>query len=236
MLSIVIPVFNEESLVPETVGEVATALRAAETDFEIRVVENGSSDDTFAVAQALTGTYPELHVTHLEAPDYGAALRHGLLDAQGDIVVNFDVDYYDLGFLHAAVAAIGSDEPGAPDLIVGSKRAQGSADERAWYRKLVTWTFTTLLRLLFRMRVSDTHGVKAMRRAAVTPLAKQCRLTKDLFDTELVLRAERADLVVTEIPVAVVEMRPSRTSILRRVPRSILGLIKLRIALWRRPV
>jgi hypothetical protein len=67
----------------------------------------------------------------------------------------------------------------------------------------------------------------------VDVIARQCRFGKDLFDTELILRAERAGLHTAEIPVTVVERRPARTSILRRVPRTLSGLVKLRVALWR---
>jgi hypothetical protein len=72
-----------------------------------------------------------------------------------------------------------------------------------------------------------------MRRAAVAPLAEGCRFGQDLFDTELILRAERAGLATAEIPVTVVEKRPARSSILQRIPRTLRGLAKLRVALWR---
>jgi hypothetical protein len=64
-------------------------------------------------------------------------------------------------------------------------------------------------------------------------VVEQCRFGTDLFDTEFVLRAERAGLVVVEVPVTVIEQRPSRTSIARRAMRSVTGLLRLRIALWR---
>jgi hypothetical protein len=117
--------------------------------------------------------------------------------------------------------------------VVGSKRAPGAEDQRSWPRRFVTWAFSSLLRILFGLQVSDTHGMKAMRRDAVVPLAGQCRFDADLFDTELVIRAERADLAVTEIPVRVEERRPSRTSIVRRATRSLWGLARLRVVLWR---
>jgi hypothetical protein len=60
-----------------------------------------------------------------------------------------------------------------------------------------------------------------------------CRFGADLFDTELVLRAERAGLTVTELPVTVEEHRPSRTPIVRRIPRTIRGLFRLRVMLAR---
>jgi hypothetical protein len=69
--------------------------------------------------------------------------------------------------------------------------------------------------------------MKAMRRRDVEPFARASKFGRDLFDTELVLRVERAGLRTAEIPVAVREMRPARTSIFRRVPRTIVGLGRL---------
>jgi len=69
----------------------------------------------------------------------------------------------------------------------------------------------------------------------VLPLAERCRFGTDLFDTELILRAERAGLPLDEIPVEVMERRPSRTPIARRIPRSVFGLLRLRWAFWRDP-
>jgi hypothetical protein len=161
-------------------------------------------------------------------PDYGLALRRGLLSARGDVVVNFDVDYYDLDFFDKAVALL--DELGA-GIVVGAKRGAGAEDTRALPRRLVTGAFSLLLRRGFGLKVYDTHGMKALDRAQVTPLAERCRLGTDLFDTELVLRAERAGLVVAEIPVRVEERRPARSPIARRVLRTALGLRKLRLSL-----
>jgi hypothetical protein len=74
-----------------------------------------------------------------------------------------------------------------------------------------------------------------MRRAAVEPYARVCKFGQDLFDTELILRVERAGLHTAEIPVEVRELRPARSSFLSRVPRTLRGLCKLRWALWREP-
>ena len=130
-------------------------------------------------------------------------------------------------------AAARLDEADAPAIVVGSKRAEGARDQRTALRRLVTGVFTGILRYGFGLRVSDTHGMKAMRRAAVEPIAQACHFGTDLFDTELVLRAERAGLPTVELPVVVVERRPSRSSIARRVPRTVWGLVRLRVILWR---
>jgi hypothetical protein len=229
-LSVVMPAFNEAQILASSVVTVIDGLQRRGVRFEVVVVENGSTDGTLDVARDIEAQHPEVRVESLGFADYGLALRAGLLDARGDIVVNFDVDYFDLGFLDTAVALL--ETPGGPAIVVGSKRAPGAADRRSPLRKLVTAVFSGLLRVVFGLRVSDTHGMKALRRADVEPLARECRFGQDLFDTELVLRAERAGLRTAETPVEVRELRPARTSILRRVPRALLGLARLRVALW----
>jgi hypothetical protein len=97
---------------------------------------------------------------------------------------------------------------------------------------MVTLVFSTILRVGFGLTVSDTHGMKVLRCAPLVPLAEVCRFGTDLFDTELILRAERAGLKAGEVPVVVQELRPSRSSIAKRIPRTIANLVRLRIALW----
>jgi glycosyltransferase involved in cell wall biosynthesis len=231
VLSVVMPAHNEEGLLETSVRDVVQTIRARGRPFEVIVVENGSTDASRAIAQGLADELPEVRVVTLPEPDYGGALRTGFLEATGDLVAIFDVDYYEFGFLDKAVALL--DDPEGPDVVIGSKRGEGSVDTRAWTRRVVTSVFATVLRMLFGLKVSDTHGIKVVRRAPLEKLAAACRYGTDLFDTELVLRAERAGLAVTEIPVVVEERRPSRTSIARRIPRTVVGLTRLRLALWR---
>lgn len=231
MLSVVIPAHNEEDYLATAVEEIATALRSGGDPFEVLVVENGSTDATAAVANDLAGRHPEVRVLHLPDADYGGALRTGFLEAAGDLVAIFDVDYYDLDFLARAVTMI--HDPDGPDVVVGSKRASGAVDNRAVARRLVTATFGFVLHHGFGLRASDTHGIKVARRAPLKDIAGICRAGTDLFDTELVLRAERSGLQVDELPVTVEQRRPSRSSIVRRIPRTVVGLARLRLALWR---
>lgn len=226
------PAHNEAQLLEASVREVVIGLRANRLPFELLVVENGSLDGTGALAQRLARELDEVRADALAKADYGRALQTGLLASTGEIVVTFDVDYYDLGFLHDALELLHRRGSGI-DIVLASKRAAGAHDTRPWPRRLVTAIFTSVLRFGFGLRVSDTHGMKAMRRAAVEPIARQCRFGTDLFDTELVLRAERAGITMAELPVRVEERRPSRTPIWRRVPRTLVGLARLRIALWR---
>ena len=224
------PAHNEGEFLPAAVESVVDELRRRGRPFEVIVVENGSTDGTAEVAARLADRFPEVRwITSGEA-DYGRALRAGFLAASGDRVVNFDVDLVDLQFLDAAEAVMTRE--GAA-IVVGSKRGPGADDARNMARRGVTAVFSVVLRHGFGLRVSDTHGAKLLDRGALADVVTACEFGADIFDTELVLRAERRGLRVTEVPVAVRDARPPRTPIARRIPRSLLGLARLRVHLWR---
>ncbi|MGH9280873.1 MAG: glycosyltransferase family 2 protein [Acidimicrobiales bacterium] len=225
------PAHNEAGFLATAVHEVVENLRTGGKPFEVLIVENGSTDATAELARGLAAELSEVRAMSLDVPDYGGALRTGFVEAHGELVAVFDVDYYDFDFLDRGVGMI--EAPGGPDVVVGSKRGAGAVDTRAWKRRMVTAVFSSILRYGFGLKVSDTHGIKVMRRAPLKDLAVVCHSGTDIFDTELILRAERQGLAVTAIPVTVEERRPSRSSIVKRIPRTLLGLAKLRVALWR---
>ena len=184
------------------------------------------------MARRIVEALPEVELHTMRVANYGEALRTGLLASRGDVAVIFDVDFWDLQFLKVALDVLDAGpDPTGPAIVVGSKRAPGSNDERVLLRRVATGVFSTILRAGFGLTVSDTHGMKVLNLGALRPAVGACRNGSDLFDTELILRAERSGYEVAEVPVSVVEMRPARTSIARRVPRTLLGLAKLRMAL-----
>ena len=227
----VFPAYQEESFLEMAVTAVVTGLRAEGRRFEVIVVENGSKDGTRAVSERLADTFAEVEARSIPTANYGLALRDGLLAASNELVVTFDVDLFDLGFLREASQRISV--PGGPDLIVASKRGAGADDRRHWTRKVVTGVFSTLLRVGFGLRVSDTHGMKAMRREPAQAVGRTCLFGTDLFDTELILRMERSGYQTDEIGVTIEETRPARTPILSRIVRSVRGLGTLWLALRR---
>jgi glycosyltransferase involved in cell wall biosynthesis len=234
VISVVVPAYNEAALLESSVRAIANGVRATGEPFEIHVVENGSTDGTPAIAAGLEREMPEVHVQTMRAADYGEALRTGLLAASGDVAVIFDVDYHDERFLKEALQVLDAGEdPGGPVIVVGSKRAPGARDERSGLRRLVTATFTGILHAVFGLTLSDTHGMKVLNLGVLREQVRACRFGADLFDTELILRTTRAGYAVAELPVTVVEMRPSRTPIVRRVPRTLVGLVRLRTTMGR---
>jgi hypothetical protein len=228
--SIVIPIHNEAECLAGEVAGLVGELEARGVDFEVVLAENGSSDDTPALAEALGAEDQRIRVLRVPVPDYGAAMKAGMLAGRGDFIVNFDIDFHDVDFmLRAGDLLAGS----APGVVVGSKLMEGAEDRRSFTRHLVSLGFTTVLRLLFDRRMDDTHGMKVLRREVVTRYAPRTAMTRDLFDTELIIRARREGVVVKALPVMVEERRKARSSIVRRIPRTIRGLLRLRVTLWK---
>lgn len=225
--SIVIPVHNEAAFLDEALSQLHAELGDLASECELILVENGSTDGTAEVARQVLGRLNDgwsTELLRLPIGDYGGALRHGFKHGAGAWIVSFDIDYFDVPFL-AGLAA--SDA----DVVLASKRHTGSADQRSSYRRFATRVFNKLLTTIVGSQLSDTHGIKALRSRWVKELVDDVIHDQDLFDTELVLRAERAGAVIEEVPIAVVERREARSSLLRRVPRTIRGLFQLREAL-----
>ena len=224
-LSVVIPAYNEEEILENTVATVVAGVRALGLDwFEILLCENGSSDATPDIAARLSDQISEVSVITLERPDYGAAMRAGFFAARGEAIVNFDADYYDLDFL---AAALDQDD----DIVVAAKGLLDSHDARVMSRRIVSRCFGWFVRSLLNVSVTETHGMKLFRRSATAPLLPNVVRTKDLFDTELLARAEYRGCAIKELPVETKELRHSRSGIVRRIPRTVWGLMRLRFSL-----
>ena len=222
--TIIIPVHNEAGFIRPALNRICQQVDAVSTGYRIILVENGSTDATHTEAVAQAAEDSRLQVLRLPVADYGLAIRTGMETAGGQgWLVLFDIDYYSGPF----VARV-SEMADATDVVIGSKRAPGSQDRRPWIRRLATRVFNLLLRTVVGSGLTDTHGIKAVRASVAQELLPDVRLTEDLFDTELILRAERAGYRITEVPVVVEELREARSSLLRRVPRTVRGLATLR--------
>jgi glycosyltransferase involved in cell wall biosynthesis len=228
--SIVIPVHNEAECLTHEVQELVGELQARGIDYELLLAENGSSDDCPIMADLLAQENPRIRVLHVPVPDYGAAMKAGMLAGRGDLIVNFDIDFHDVGFMLSAGDVIAKSGAGA---VVGSKLMEGAEDRRSPARHVVSLGFTAILKLLFDPRMDDTHGMKVLRREVVERYAPLTVRTRDLFDTELIIRARRGGVAVRALPVTVEEKRKPRSSIVRRIPRTLWGLAQLRLILWK---
>jgi glycosyltransferase involved in cell wall biosynthesis len=220
----VIPVYNEEAILRSAIVDLRDRLQPLGWDYEIIIAENGSRDKTAELAASLSARYPELRSLSVGEPNYGKALREGIRAARGTFVLCDEIDLCDTDFHQAAVREL---ESGRTDMVIGSKLIEGAMDERPMLRHVASVAYTGLLRVLLGFRGTDTHGLKAFRRAAILPLVEACLADKDVFASELVIRAYRTEKRVVEIPIRVLEKRPPSINLFKRVPNVLTNLGKL---------
>ncbi|MBL9037223.1 MAG: glycosyltransferase family 2 protein [Archangium sp.] len=223
-LSVVIPVYNEAAIIEQAAHELRAGLDERGWDYEIIFAENGSRDDTPNILERLCAAHPRLRWFHSETPNYGSALKRGILEARGDLVVCDEIDLCDLVFYDQAIPRL---ERGDADLIVGSKAAKGASDHRPLVRRVATRMHNGLLRLALDFKGTDTHGLKAFRRERLLPVISKCVVDMDVFASEFVVRAWREGLEVREIPIQLHEKRQPSIHLFRRVPNVLKQVARL---------
>ena len=212
-VSIVFPVHNEGKLLVHSLRLLMEDLRKHfNKTFEIILVENGSSDDSWNICREFQKKYPGIiQATHLPVASYGLAIKEGIFLSTSEYVILFNVDFWDIQFLIKSIMLLST-----CDIVVGSKTLIISRDGRPFLRRQITYWFNVLLRAFYNFPGTDTHGIKALKRKTILPIAKTCYPLHELYDTQLVLRACRKKLTYIEIPISVREKRPSRYSPIKR--------------------
>ncbi len=226
--SIVIPVYNEEGLVYSATVALVEKLQDVDFTWEIVLSENGSTDKTKDIAVRLERKYPQVRVLIGDEPNYGRALRRAIMEAKGTYVLCDEIDICDTEFHQLAMNILRS---GDADMVVGSKRHPDATDRRPLFRRAATAILNGMLRVLLDFHGSDTHGLKAFHRERLLGVVNRCIVEKDIFASEFVIRAERANYSIVEVPVEIVEKRPPTIQLTRRVPNVLKNLAKLVIAI-----
>ena len=229
--SIIIPIHNESAILVKNIERLVEKLDAFKASYEVVLCENGSTDDTLSLARKLHKAHPQVKVESLPFPNYGMALKHAIRSCRYQHVVVFNIDFWNTRFSWMALRLLSHAE-----LVVGSKTLSKSVDRRPFPRRLITRSFNFFLRLVFGFRGTDTHGMKAFRVGPLSPILDQCVTAGSIFDTELVLRAERYGLRIVEIPVRVREIRqPTYLSLAKRIPETVCNLTMLWLSLLSAP-
>jgi dolichyl-phosphate beta-glucosyltransferase len=234
LLSIVIPAFNEERRLPDTLGWIGDFL-AARDDWrptELVVVDDGSSDRTAAVARDFVPPAGiELAVLALGANrGKGAAVRAGLAAARGARVLISDAD------LATPIEELDTLAARAVPLAVGSRavRRELIGNRQPLLRDLMGRSFNVFLRLLGLTALRDTQcGFKLLDGDLARRLAGELRLDGFAFDVELLARAVRAGAAIAEVPVRWNHVEESRVRPLRHGLAMLADAVRVRVWLWR---
>lgn len=199
-LSIVIPAHNEEQRLPRTLEQVLAFLRAAPYEWEVLIVENGSTDRTLAVAQEFALAQPGLRALHLEQAGKGRAVCAGMLAARGQYRFMCDAD------LSMPIEQLERFLPPARtdcDIVIGSREAPGAVRHgEPHYRHLGGRLINLAIRLLALPGLNDTQcGFKCLRAEVAEDLFPRLTLTGWSFDIELLFIARRRGWRIAETPI-----------------------------------
>jgi glycosyltransferase involved in cell wall biosynthesis len=226
-ISIVIPIYNEEEILVTRVIELNARLQDLFKDYEVILTENGSVDNTKKIARELEKEMPRVKAIIDDGPgDYGQALVNGTNAAKFDDVTIFELDYMDYGFLENSNKMLSE-----YDLIIGSKVIAKGMDQRPFKRKIFTWLYNTLLRTVFRVPLSETHGLKTFKKGKLNHITNGCVTHNAVWPSEFCIRACRDKyLEVTEIPVTIPlrEIRTTRIKAMKRLKKTVDDILLLR--------
>lgn len=229
LVDIVLPVFNEEQDLPNSVEILRDFLpQHLQLPWQITIADNGSTDETFSVAQALANHDPRIQVVHLPEKGRGRALKKVWLDSNADILTYMDIDLStDLNCFPPLVEAIAQ---GGYDLAVGSRLVPGAKIQRSLRREFISRCYVSLIHALFWTRFSDAQcGFKAISQPLAQALLPHILDPFWFFDTELMIIAEKRGFFIKEIPVTWIEDPDTRVRIIRTALQDLRGLLRLRI-------
>lgn len=197
-LSVILPAYNEGRQVATSIGDTALAL--AGCPYEVIVVDDGSTDDTLAQAQAAAND-PCIKIVHHE-PNRGKgyALKHGFSQATGDLIAFLDADN-DLppGQLLNLLQIMERDKA---DVVIGSKLHPDSKLVYPRLRRVVSLAYFSLVHFLFGLPVHDTQtGIKLFRREVLERVFPHLQIEGFAFDLELLVAAHLYGYSIAEAPV-----------------------------------
>lgn len=232
LLSIIIPAHNEESRLPRTLPQIFSFLEKQNYSSEVLIVENGSTDHTFEIAQQYALQQPALFIHHEEQPGKGNAIRRGMLEARGEYHFICDAD------LSMPIEEVLKFIPPALndfDIAIGSREAPGAIRyNEPPYRHLGGRAINFLIRLLILPGLNDTQcGFKCFRAETTKFIFQQQTLTGWSFDIELLFLARRKKLKIKEIPIQWYFDPESKVNAIRDALRMIGDIFRIHINVLR---
>lgn len=231
-ITLVIPLYNEETILNETVNAVRDYMNTAfPDDHEVIFVDDGSTDASKEILDKLC-TDAVRYISYQPNRGKGCAVRQGMLEGKGDLIIFTDCDLaYGTDVVSEMVKLF--DEHPEYDAVVGSrvKHPEGYAGYN-FFRKIVSKTYLRLLRLWGGLSLSDSQtGIKGFRNAAAKKIFSLCEVDRFAFDYEAIKIGQKCGYRFGELPVKIVNNRPSTIRFFRDTRRMLrdVGRAKKRI-------
>jgi dolichyl-phosphate beta-glucosyltransferase len=226
-LSIIIPAYNEERRLPTTLEQARQFLEKQTYPAEVLVVENGSHDRTFQIAEAFAGQYPRFRAIQEAERGKGRAVKRGMLEARGQYRFMCDADLsMPIDEINRFIPPLQADF----DLAIGSREAPGAIRyNEPFYRHLGGRLINLTIRLLALPGMQDTQcGFKCFRAEVAEDLFGSLTLGGWSFDVELLYIARKRGYRFTEIPIPWYFMAESKVSLIQDTLKMVLDILTIR--------
>ena len=206
-LSVIVPAYNEEKVIKESLLEIRKALADNVESFEILAVDDGSSDGTKEKILEASSECSEIVYAGYEVNrGKGGAIKHGVEEAKGDVIGFIDADL-DLSPDHLVRFIKHMDESDC-DVVIGSKMHKDSKLDYPPLRRFVSWGYYIILKILFGMKIKDTQtGVKIYKSSFIKKVAPLLRVSGYAFDIEVLALCSHEGAKIDEMPVEIVFKR-----------------------------
>jgi dolichyl-phosphate beta-glucosyltransferase len=231
MLSIVIAAYNEENRIGESLLKIKKYLDEQGSDYEIIVVDDGSTDNT----RQVSADYKS-EITNLKIISYpvnkgkGYALRQGVFASKGDAVLLTDADLSTpIDELARLLPLITGQEY---DVVIGSRALETSKilKKQPWWRQGMGKTFNRIVKLLVLDGFNDTQcGFKLFSGAAAGVLFKHARVNRFAYDVEILALAKKNGYRISEMPVRWINSPESKVNPIFDSLQMLFDLIKIRM-------
>lgn len=227
--SIVIPAYNEGQRIEATLEKVVAHVAQMGWTAEVIVVNDGSRDSTPEMVRQWARRNPIVRL--VENPGNrgkGYSVRHGMMEAAGDVLLFTDADLSSP--IYEAEKLIAAIQQGA-DIAIGSRwlRAELQTERQPLYRQFFGRIFNLLLRIVLGLRFKDTQcGLKAFTQRAAQAIFPRQRIERWGFDPEILFLANQAGMVTAEVPVEWAHDQRSKISPLRDGFRMFTEMLRIR--------
>jgi glycosyltransferase involved in cell wall biosynthesis len=198
-LSFVIPAYNEEDFIEDTLGTIDAVIKDKNLPYEIVVVNDGSRDDTLGKVRRYAGKNGHVKVvSYSENVGKGHAVKTGFMQTSGNVVIFTDGDMeIDLSTISKYLDALKYG-----DIVIASKQHRDSQIDVPVSRRVLSDVFNGMVRVLTGVPLKDTQsGLKAMRKSAFIDIFPRLAVKRYAFDVELLAVANLYCLRVVEMPV-----------------------------------
>jgi len=231
-LSVIIPAYNEENRLPESLGQVLRFLEGQPFASEVIIVENGSADKTFEIAQEFAQKHKNIRVIQNDQRGKGLAIQRGVKEAQGEYLFMCDAD---LSMPIEEISKFIPPQLNKVDVAIGSREAPGAVRyNEPPYRHVTGRVFNTLIRWLVLPDLQDTQcGFKCIRADVARDIFPRQTLTGWAFDVELLYIARHHKCQIVEIPIHWYFNADSKISVIRDSLRMFIDLLCIRYNAWR---